>query len=46
MGEGLGLGNQVAISTKGGNNLAGVENENFKPCTCQLILINLQLHVY
>ncbi len=26
MGEGLGLGNQVAISMRGGNNLAGVEN--------------------
>ncbi len=26
MGMGLGLGNQVAISTRGGNNLAGVEN--------------------
>ncbi len=26
VGEGLGLGNHVAISTRGGNNLAGVEN--------------------
>ncbi len=26
LGEGLGLSNQVAISTRGGNNLAGVEN--------------------
>ncbi len=26
LGEGLGLSNQVAISTRGGNNLAGIEN--------------------